>query len=822
MSKIRIFQIAKELNISHTDIVYFLKSKKIEVSSHMSPVDDNVHKMIMNEFAKDKEEVDRFRKEKVRREIHDTKLKQQQESTKKLKLLSLSEQRELEQKEYQKKIDKNNEQLKKIEKEALINNDEVAQRQKEYEDKKTREKEKENRQGSSRKKAKELKKKFKSSKKLRSIKLSDIQTEIGSGNPKQSNQTQKGQDDKVQQSVKTKVKGILAKMDSKTKKKSYKKTKLKEEPVDEEKVKPIIQVAEFSNVEELGKIFEVTSSDVIQICIELGSMVTKNQRMDWDMIELLSDHFGFIPEKRKNVGEDLFDIEISEEDLENATPRAPIVTVMGHVDHGKTSLLDYIRKTNVADGESGGITQHIGAYKVNYNKREITFLDTPGHEAFTAMRARGAQVTDIVILVVAADDAAMPQTIEAINHTKAANVPMVVAINKMDKPGADPEKVRRSLSENEVLVESWGGKIQDIEISAKTGDGIDTLMESLLLETDVLELKSNKECKAIGTVVDSRLDKGLGPVGTVLIQKGSLKIGDPFICGDSPGKVRAIKNEKGEKLEVAIPSDAVQIQGFANVPQAADPFAVVDNEKEVKRIAGERQRVRREIEQKRMAFSLDHMSSLIKEGSMKTLPMIIKGDVDGSVEALAESLEKIKNDEVGIKVLHKNVGMVTESDVLLAQASSAVIIGFHVQVSSNARLQAKQAGVDIRTYNVIYQAVEELTLALEGMLEPEKVENSLGKAEVLTQFKIPKIGFIAGCKVLEGLIIRNGKARIMREGELLEEGLINSLKRHKDDIKEVKEGLECGIGVEGIKKFKEGDIIEVYEIREVKRKLELN
>ena len=822
MSKIRIFQIAKELNISHTDIVYFLKSKKIEVSSHMSPVDDNVHKMIMNEFAKDKEEVDRFRKEKVRREIHDTKLKQQQESTKKLKLLSLSEQRELEQKEYQKKIDKNNEQLKKIEKEALINNDEVAQRQKEYEDKKTREKEKENRQGSSRKKAKELKKKFKSSKKLRSIKLSDIQTEIGSGNPKQSNQTQKGQDDKVQQSVKTKVKGILAKMDSKTKKKSYKKTKLKEEPVDEEKVKPIIQVAEFSNVEELGKIFEVTSSDVIQICIELGSMVTKNQRMDWDMIELLSDHFGFIPEKRKNVGEDLFDIEISEEDLENATPRAPIVTVMGHVDHGKTSLLDYIRKTNVADGESGGITQHIGAYKVNYNKREITFLDTPGHEAFTAMRARGAQVTDIVILVVAADDAAMPQTIEAINHTKAANVPMVVAINKIDKPGADPEKVRRSLSENEVLVESWGGKIQDIEISAKTGDGIDTLMESLLLETDVLELKSNKECKAIGTVVDSRLDKGLGPVGTVLIQKGSLKIGDPFICGDSPGKVRAIKNEKGEKLEVAIPSDAVQIQGFANVPQAADPFAVVDNEKEVKRIAGERQRVRREIEQKRMAFSLDHMSSLIKEGSMKTLPMIIKGDVDGSVEALAESLEKIKNDEVGIKVLHKNVGMVTESDVLLAQASSAVIIGFHVQVSSNARLQAKQAGVDIRTYNVIYQAVEELTLALEGMLEPEKVENSLGKAEVLTQFKIPKIGFIAGCKVLEGLIIRNGKARIMREGELLEEGLINSLKRHKDDIKEVKEGLECGIGVEGIKKFKEGDIIEVYEIREVKRKLELN
>jgi len=452
----------------------------------------------------------------------------------------------------------------------------------------------------------------------------------------------------------------------------------------------------------------------------------------------------------------------------------------------------------------------------------LTFLDTPGHEAFTAMRARGAQVTDIVILVVAADDAVMPQTIEAISHTKAAGVPMVVAINKMDKPGADPEKVRRSLSEHEVLTESWGGKVQDIEISAKTGDGIDNLMESLLLETDVLELKSNKDCNARGTVVDSRLDKGLGPVGTVLIKKGTLKVGDPFLCGDFPGKVRAITNEQGIRLGEAGPSDAVQIQGYVQVPQAADLFAVLDDEKELKRISSERQRIRREIEQKKMAFSLDQMSSLIKEGSMKTLPLIIKGDVDGSVEALSESLEKVKTEEVGIKVIHKSVGMVTESDVLLAEASKAVIIGFHVQVRSNARLQANQAGVDIRTYNVIYQAVEELTLALEGLLEPDQVESSLGKAEVLTQFKIPKIGFIAGCKVVDGLIIRNGKARVTREGELLAEGLINSLKRHKDDAKEVKEGLECGIGIDGVKKFQEGDVIEVYEIREVKRKLVLS
>ena len=824
MAKVRIFQIAKELNLSHTDILNFLKARNIKVSSHMSPVDEPTHKVIMNEFAKDKEQVDRFRKEQVRREIHDTKLKQQQESGKKLELLSLTKQRELEKKENQKATDeKKLAEAKYIEESKKQKADDMAKL--ELEDSKkieniARKKEDE---GYNSKKEKELKKKYKSSKKLRSINLSEIQSKIGSGAGKQNKNKNQKQDDKVQGSIKTKVKGILAKMDTKTKKKQYKKSKTRiedsNEIIDE---KPEIKIAEFSNVEELSKIFNVTSSDVIQTCIELGMLVTKNQRMDWDMIELLSDHFGFVAEKIEDLGEDLFTIDLSEEDLKDAKERAPIVTVMGHVDHGKTSLLDYIRKTSVASGESGGITQHIGAYKVKYDDREITFLDTPGHEAFTAMRARGAQVTDIVILVVAADDAVMPQTIEAISHTKAAGVPMIVAINKIDKPGADPEKVRRSLSENDVLVETWGGKVQDIEISALKGDGIDKLMEGLLLETDVLELKSNYKCPAKGSVVDSRLDKGLGPVGTVLIQHGTLKIGDPFICGVYQGKVRSISNENGKRLKNAGPSDAVQIQGFDQVPQAADLFAVVEDEKQIKRISGERQRIKREIEQKKIAFSLDQMSSLIKEGSVKSLPVIIKGDVDGSVEALAESLEKIKTSEVGIKVVHKNVGMITESDVLLAEASKAVIIGFHVQVNSNARLQANQAGVDIRTYNVIYQAVEELTLALEGLLEPDKVENSIGKAEVLTQFKIPKIGFIAGCKVVDGKVIRNGKARVIREGEVFFEGLINSLKRHKDDAREVKDGLECGIGVEGIKKFIEGDVIEVYEIKEVKRKLELN
>ena len=824
MAKTRIFQIAKALNISHTDILSFLKARKVEVSSHMSPVDESVHQMIMEEFAKDKEQVDRFRKEQVRKEIHDTKLKERQSSSKKLELLSLSDQRALEKNEIEKKNQELEEKKKRHEEEIRRKDEESKQRIQETEKRKKKQEEKEKEhKTSSNLKARALKKKFKSTKKLRSINLGNIQTEIGAGTSKQpSNKTVK-KEDPVHKSVKTKVKGILAQMDTKTKKKVHKRSRTHEdEEILDPTEKPTIKVVEFSNVEEIAKILDVTSSDIIQTCIELGMLVTKNQRIDWDLIELLADNYGYIAEKITDVGEDLFSIQDSEADIANAVTRSPIVTVMGHVDHGKTSLLDHIRETNVADGESGGITQHIGAYKVEYNNRKITFLDTPGHEAFTAMRARGAQVTDIVILVVAADDAVMPQTIEAISHTKAAGVPMVVAINKMDKPGADAEKVRRSLSEHEVLTESWGGKIQDIEISAKTGAGMESLMESLLLETDVLELKANKDCKARGTVIDSRLDKGLGPIGTVLIQKGTLKIGDPFICGDFSGKVRSISNEHGVRLKEAGPSDAIQIQGYDQVPQAADLFAVVDDEKELKRISNERQRIRREIAQKKMAFSLDHMSSLIKEGAVNTLPMVIKGDVDGSVEALAESLEKLNTSEVGIKVIHKAVGMVTESDVLLAEASKAIIIGFHVQVSSNARLQAQQAGVDIRTYNVIYQAVEELTLALEGMLEPDKVESSIGKAEVLTQFKIPKIGFIAGCKVTEGLIIRNGKARVSRDGEIIAEGLINSLKHHKDDSKEVKEGLECGIGVDGIKKFQEGDIIEVYEIREVKRKLELN
>jgi translation initiation factor IF-2 len=790
----RIFQVAKDLNISHTEILNFLKGEGIDVASHMSPVDEDAMALIETEFSKDKENVDRYRKEQVRREIHNTRIIEQQKISKRLDLLSLDEQRKIEEEEKEKAAE---EEKRKKEEKAL-------------------------KQQKDKKKAKGTQKKEEKPKKqrLRKIDISEIESQIGQTSRSRKKVVDK-KEKKVQKSVKDAVKQTLSKIDTKTKKKQYKKDKLVVEELDDE-IKKAIRVAEFSNVDELSKIFDVNASDIIQECLGLGKLVTINQRMDWDIIELLADKYGFIPEKITDIGEEIFKLEDTEEDKEKATNRPPVVTIMGHVDHGKTSILDYIRKENVVAGESGGITQHIGAYKVELeDDKEITFLDTPGHEAFTAMRARGAQVTDIVVVVVAANDGVMPQTMEAIDHAKAAEVPIVVAINKIDLPEADPDRVKRELSDHEVLVEDWGGKVQAVHVSAKTGEGIDDIMNSILLEAEVLELKANADTYAQGTVIDSRLDKGHGPIATVLIQKGTLNVADPFICSSYSGKVRAMMNERGQRVDSAGPSEAVQVLGFDKVPQAADVFAVFENEKDLKRISSERQRMKREIQQRKVATqSLDAMSALIKDGAIKTLPLVIKGDVDGSIEVLAESLEKIKHEEVGVRVIHKAVGMVNESDVLLAAASNAVVIGFHVQVSSNAKLLANQEGVEIRSYTVIYNAVEEIKLALEGLLEPEKVENILGRASVQELFKIPKIGFIAGSKVDEGVIKRGEKARVIREEEVIHEGNVNSLKRFKDDVKEVKEGMECGIGVDDFSKFKEGDEIVVFEIQKIKRKLE--
>ncbi len=815
MAKRRIFQIAKELNISHTEILSFLKGKGIAVGSHMAPIDEETYAIVMEEFHKDKESIDRYRKEQIRREIHDTRIFEEQKANKKLQLLSLEEQRKLESDEKIKA--KAEEERKAIEaKTQATQHDEKVKKEAEQ---KVLEVKREKEELIQKKKEPQ-----KPKKKLRKIDLSEIEAQVGKGTTNRRRDFKKKTDAQPPKSAVDTVRKITAKIDTKTKKKVYRKEKiLKDDESGDVEIKPI-KIVEFSNVDEISKIFNTKPNDIIQKCMSLGILATINQRLEWDVIELLAEEFGFKAERLEDIGEELFTLENSEEDIKKAVERSPVVTVMGHVDHGKTSLLDYIRKTNVVGGESGGITQHIGAHKVQLTDgNSVTFLDTPGHEAFTAMRARGAKVTDMVVIVVAANDGVMPQTVEAIDHAKAAKVPIIIAINKMDLPDVDPERVKRELSEHEVLVEDWGGKIQAIPISAKTGEGIDNLLSSILVESEMLELKANYETLARGTVIDSKLDKGHGPIATVLIQKGRLKVGDPFICNNITGKVRALINELGQRIQEAGPSDPVQVLGFDNVPQSADIFAVVEDEKEIKRIASERQRIKREIDQKKIAAqSLDAMSALIKEGAIKNLPIIIKGDVDGSIEALSEQLEKIIHEEVGVQIIHKAVGMVSESDVLLASASKAVIIGFHVQVSSNAKLQATQEGVEIRTYNVIYNAVEEITLALEGLLEPETVEETLGRAQVQEAFKIPKIGVIAGSKVTEGIIVRNAKARVLREEEEIASGEITSLKHLKDDAKEIREGFECGIGLKDFSKFKEGDIIICYQIKSIKRTLELS
>ena len=815
MATRRIFQIAKELNISHTEILSFLKGKSISVGSHMAPIDEETYAIVMEEFHKDKESIDRYRKEQIRREIHDTRIFEEQKANKKLQLLSLEEQRKLESDEKIKA--KAEEERKAIE--AKTQSTQHEEKVKKEAEQKVLEVKREKEELIQKKKEPQ-----KPKKKLRKIDLSEIEAQVGKGTTNRRRDFKKKTDAQPPKSAVDTVRKITAKIDTKTKKKVYRKEKtFKDDESGDVEIKPI-KIVEFSNVDEISKIFNTKPNDIIQRCMSLGILATINQRLEWDVIELLAEEFGFKAERLEDIGEELFTLENSEEDIKKAVERSPVVTVMGHVDHGKTSLLDYIRKTNVVGGESGGITQHIGAHKVQLtNGNSVTFLDTPGHEAFTAMRARGAKVTDMVVIVVAGNDGVMPQTVEAIDHAKAAKVPIIIAINKMDLPDVDPERVKRELSEHEVLVEDWGGKIQAIPISAKTGEGIDNLLSSMLIESEMLELKANYETLARGTVIDSKLDKGHGPIATVLIQKGRLKVGDPFICNNITGKVRALINEVGQRIQEAGPSDPVQVLGFDHVPQSADIFAVVEDEREIKRIASERQRIKREIDQKKIAAqSLDAMSALIKEGAIKNLPIIIKGDVDGSIEALSEQLEKITHEEVGVQIIHKAVGMVSESDVLLASASKAVIIGFHVQVSSNAKLQATQEGVEIRTYNVIYNAVEEITLALEGLLEPETVEEILGRAQVQEAFKIPKIGVIAGSKVTEGIIVRNAKARVLREEEEIASGEITSLKHLKDDAKEIREGFECGIGLNDFSKFKEGDIIICYQMKSIKRTLELS
>ncbi len=604
------------------------------------------------------------------------------------------------------------------------------------------------------------------------------------------------------------------------------KKKRKEREAEEERKQELkaleknkISVTEFIAVNELANLMNVPVSDVITKCIELGLMVSINQRLDVETITLVADEFGFEVEFQKEYTSEALEDTVDEP--ETLQGRSPVVTIMGHVDHGKTSLLDYIRSTNVVAGESGGITQHIGAYKVDVgNGKFIAFLDTPGHEAFTAMRARGAQLTDIVVLVVAADDAVMPQTVEAINHAQAANVPIVIAINKIDKPGANIEKIKQQLAERNILVEDWGGKYQCVEISAKSGLNVDNLLEKILLEAEILDLKANPERNARGVVVESELDKGKGITGTILVQKGTLKIGDPFVAGIYQGKVRAMFDERGKKVSEAPPSTPVQVLGFEGAPQAGDTFVVVESDRMAREIGLKRQQLKREQDQKQVHhITLDEIAKQISIGGVKELPLIVKGDVDGSVEALSDSLMKLSNEEVIVRVIHKGVGGISESDVLLASASQAIILGFHVRPNLNARKLAETQNVDIRLYNVIYDAINEVKSALEGLLSPVLSEEVTATLEIRETFKVPKSGTVAGCYVHDGKITRNSKVRLIRDGIVVHEGEIASLKRFKDDVREVDSGYECGLNIANFNDLKVGDTIEAFKIIETKKKL---
>jgi len=842
--KRRIYQIAKELNISHEEILQFLDSHDVDVNSHMSPVDEGVYEKILSEFAKEKVIVDRYRKERERQKIEEERKQADKEEEERLK----EEEKQQRLEEARKKIEAEEEKRKALEEENRRRIREQQEREKEKleqeeirrraeeearkqleAEEEARRKAKEDKEKAQKKTEEPAEEKAEKKKTTRTVEIADLEGRISRRKKRKSKDDDKGEAGKSKRSkrrsktdkaVEEKVKKTLAKIDEKSSRKRYKK-KVEDEEIEEEPSNKI-KASEFISVDELAQQMDIDPTDIITKCFEMGLMVTINQRLDMDTIVMVADEFGFEVEEEKEYGEELLKDVETEEDKSKAKPRPPIVTIMGHVDHGKTTLLDYIRHANVVAGEAGGITQHIGAYSVEVgDDRTITFLDTPGHEAFTAMRARGAQITDIVVLIVAADDAVMPQTVEAINHAKAAGVPIVIAINKIDKPEADVERVRRELSEHGILVEEWGGKYQSAELSAKTGKGVDNLLDLILLESDILELKANPDTQARGVVVESSLDRGLGPVATVLIDKGTLEVGDNFVCGIHAGRVRALHDERGNDIEVVKPGQPARVLGFDDVPQAGDAFVVLSEEREAKKISAERQKQRREQELRLSKLTtLDEISRQIKEGKVRELSVVIKGDADGSIEAISDSLQGLSTDEVAVNVVHRGVGMISESDVLLAAASDAIILGFHVSTAPQAISLAKRENVEIRNYRVIYDAVNEIKLALEGLLEPEEREKVTGELEVRQIFQVPRAGKVAGCYVTSGKITRSSRAKVLRNDNELFDGEVDTLRRFKDDVKEVNEGYECGVALDGFNDIEPGDVIQAYEIIAVKRTLE--
>jgi translation initiation factor IF-2 len=740
LSSKRVYQVAKDYNISSDALLSMLKELGFSVKSHMSVVEEKMLRAIEDKFIKEKEEL---KKEDV------------------LKRKKLEEREKMVEERYREES---------VKEKLKLRDTDIKKKEE-----------------------------FISFEKRRKGKFKKIKPER-----------------KVdQKEVEESVKKTLAQIDGLKRQKRYKKRE-RDEIAEEVEPAKKLQVTEYMSVAELANLIGVKPAEVISKCLELGFVASINQRLDLDTLETIALEFGFEVEEIEEYG-----VKEEVEEVQDLRSRPPVVTIMGHVDHGKTSLLDYIRKSNIIAGEFGGITQHIGAYEVILPKGKITFLDTPGHEAFTAMRARGAQVTDVVVLVIAADDSVMPQTIEAIDHAKAAGVPIIVAINKMDLPNADSETIKHQIAKYGLIPEEWGGKTIIREISAKTGQGIDRLLEMVLLQAEMLELKADPFKNASGVVIESRMDRGRGPVATVLIQKGTLRIGDIFVAGSYFGRVRAMLDERGNQMKEAGPSNPVQVLGLPGVPQAGDSFMVMKDEQEAREISSKRSRLKREQEYRFLEKAgLGTIYDQIAEGKIKELKVIIKGDVDGSVEALSDILERISSPEVKLRVIHKGVGAINESDVLLALASKAIIIGFHVHPDYRAREIAQREKVIIKFYNIIYEAEKDIKGLLEGLLEPEKQEHISGTLEVRNVFKVSKIGQVAGVYVQSGSLKRGDKIRLIRDGVNIYDGIISSLKRFKEDVREVNSGFECGVKIENFNDLKTGDIIEAYEITELARKLE--
>jgi translation initiation factor IF-2 len=836
-SPIRLNKVLKELNISLDRAVEFLSTNKIEIEPRpTSKIDQDIYNLLLDEFQTDKSDKDKLEEinTKKRRELEEKQAEEKQ-----------AEEKQEDEKQEDEKI---NIKTKKVEP-ITDKFSSVSSEDKKLSSDGSTEDTKQSKIQTNFKKLSGLKKtgevidlesinkkeeKVEESKKRRRKRISkDVSQSKDNSIKFNKNKKQvvtpkvEPTDDEIQKQIRETLEKLQGKS-SKSKGAKYRKDKRdqrkiqseEEEALLEEESK-IIKITEFITVGEIATLMDVSTNDIISACMTLGIMVTMNQRLDAETLTVVADEFGYKLEFIKtDIEEDKDEVE-EEDDPKSLQERPPIVTVMGHVDHGKTSLLDYIRNSSVTEGESGGITQHIGAYSVLVNNsKKITFLDTPGHEAFTAMRARGAQITDIVIIVIAADDSIMPQTNEAISHAQAGGVPIIFAINKIDKEGANPDKVKESLASMNLVVEDWGGKIQSQDISALNGKGIDSLLEKVLLEAEIMDLKANPNKNSSGSVLEAYLDKGRGYVSTMLVQNGSLKIGDYVLAGKTSGKVKAMFDEAGNTINIASPSTPISVLGLDGAPQAGDPFKVLEDEKEAKLIASKRtQLVREQNVRTQKQLTLDEIGRRIAIGDFKELNVIIKGDVDGSVEALTDSFENLSTEEIQVNIIFKGVGAITESDVLLASASEAIIIGFNVKPTDSARKLSEKEQIDIRFYSIIYDAINELKDAMEGMLSLEMKEESTGEAEVRETFKISRIGTIAGCMVTSGKIFRNSNVRVVRSDEIIFEGKLLSLKRFKDDVKEVAKGYDCGIQINEFNDLVEGDIIQCYQEVAVKRTL---